>query len=260
MRVTPPVARALGAALTAALLPLAVATPALAGTSAAPADPVTSLVEARRAPVELRLSGPSGLVDPGVHRLGARLLSDGRPVPDAPVRLERRTGDAWQEVATVRTDADGLAVAQLALGLDARLRAVHDGSSVHAAGTSPEVLVDVATFRERAVRVAAELKGKPYRYGATGPSSFDCSGYVQYVFRQVGKSLPRTSRQQRAATPQIAKAEKRPGDLIFLYRGGRVTHVGVYAGDERMWVAPKAGDVVKLQRIYSSAYTVGRVG
>ena len=253
--------RVVGAALTAALLPLCVATPALAGShQPGPADPVTGMLVPDPVPTELRISGPSGLVSPGVHRIGTRLLAEGEPVADAPVRLERRTGDAWREVATVRTDRDGLAVASLALGADARLRAVHDGSQVHAASTSAEIVVDVATFRQQALRVAAEQKGKPYRYGATGPHSFDCSGFVQYVYRQVGKALPRTSRQQRAATPHVSKADKQPGDLIFISSGGRVTHVGIYAGDGRFWVAPKAGDVVKLQRIYTSAYTVGRVG
>ena len=258
MRSTLP--RVLGAALTAALLPLVVAPPALAQSAPRPGgDPVTGLLAPDPVATELRLSGPAGLVDPGVHRIAARLLAEGRAVRDAAVRLERLSAGAWREVTTVRTDADGLAVAHVALGVDARLRAVHDGSEVHRPSTSREIVVDVATFRQSAVRIAAQQKGKPYRYGATGPRSFDCSGFVQYVYRQVGKSLPRTSRQQRAATPYIDQADKEPGDLIFISTGGRVTHEGIYAGDNRFWVAPKAGDVVKLQRIYTSTYTVGRV-
>ena len=253
--------RAVGAVLTAALLPLCVAAPALAGTTpVAPADPVTGVLVRDPVATELRISGPDGLVSPGVHRIDTRLLADGEPVRDAAVRLERRTGDAWQEVTTARTDGNGFAVAQVALGVDATLRAVHDASQGHRASRSREIVVDVATFRQQAVRIAGEQKGKPYRYGATGPNSFDCSGFVQYVYRQVGKSLPRTSRQQRAATPHVSRADKQPGDLIFISTRGRVTHVGIYAGDDRFWVAPKAGDVVKLQRIYTSAYTVGRVG
>ncbi len=80
-----------------------------------------------------------------------------------------------------------------------------------------------------------------------------------YVFARVGKGLPRTSRQQLDATQRIAKTDKQPGDLIFTQRNGRVGHVGVYAGDHKFWVAPKAGDVVKLQTIYTSNYLVGRV-
>lgn len=106
---------------------------------------------------------------------------------------------------------------------------------------------------------AAKHRGKAYRYGATGPANFDCSGYTGYVFRQVGISLPRTSGAQRAALPRVPNSEKRPGDLIFTHDGrGRVYHVGIYAGDEMIWHSPRTGDVVKHSRIFSRNYTVGR--
>ena len=111
----------------------------------------------------------------------------------------------------------------------------------------------------RVVAEARKHKGKPYRYGATGPSRFDCSGYVQYVYKRVGKRLPRTSRAQYAATRRISKSSKRTGDLIFIRTSGRITHVGIYAGGGKFWVAPRTGSHVKLQRIYTSSYSVGRV-
>ncbi|HSP36258.1 MAG TPA: NlpC/P60 family protein [Frankiaceae bacterium] len=107
----------------------------------------------------------------------------------------------------------------------------------------------------RALQVAATLRGRPYVYGATGPRTFDCSGYTQYVYSRLGKRLPRTTYQQYAVT-KISRSQLRPGDLIFTPDLG---HVGIYAGYGSMWNAPHTGASVRLQRVYSSGYLVGRV-
>ncbi|MEO6713149.1 MAG: NlpC/P60 family protein [Mycobacteriales bacterium] len=107
---------------------------------------------------------------------------------------------------------------------------------------------------------AAKYAGIPYRYGATGPGAYDCSGYTRQVFRQFRIELPRTSGEQRAATTPIAAAARQPGDLVFfLSAGGRVTHLGIYAGGNAMWVAPSSGKRVMRQNIYSSRVVYGRV-
>ena len=113
---------------------------------------------------------------------------------------------------------------------------------------------------QRAVSEAAKHRGQPYQYGAAGPTRFDCSGFTLYVFGRLGRSLPRSSSQQYAATKHLAAADKAPGDLLFMRNSGGITHVGIYAGNNSWWVAPKAGDVVKLQKLYSTNYVVGRVG
>jgi cell wall-associated NlpC family hydrolase len=116
------------------------------------------------------------------------------------------------------------------------------------------------TLGQRAVEEAARHKGKPYQYGATGPSRFDCSGFTLYVFSRFGKSLPHSSSQQYAKVHKVAKTQKQVGDLLFMKNSsGRITHVGIWAGSGKWWVAPKSGDVVKLQTVYSSNYVVGRV-
>ena len=85
------------------------------------------------------------------------------------------------------------------------------------------------------------------------------NGIAQLYKTRLGRSIPRTSADQAAALPQVAQSAKQPGDLLFFRTGGRVTHVGVYAGGNSMWAAPTTGDRVKLQSIYTSSYTVGRV-
>ena len=108
----------------------------------------------------------------------------------------------------------------------------------------------------RAVSIAASHAGQPYEYGAAGPSAFDCSGFTQYVYGQMGKALPRTAAEQQAATTPISQSAAQPGDLIFM--GSPAYHAAIYAGNGEIWTAPKSGDVVKLEPIWDSSYTVGR--
>jgi cell wall-associated NlpC family hydrolase len=275
-----PTRSTLSAGLTAVLLPLCMASPALAqsapvsepsATSTATMDdpeaspspeasPAAESAEEAKLQTELRISGPGGTVNPGSHTIGVRLLADDKPVKNGYVRLERKLpGGGWEYVGRLLTRSDGLGVGKLSFAKSTRLRATYQGAATRTPATSREIVVSVASFRQQAVKVASQQRGKPYRSGSTGPSSFDCSGLMVYVFKKVGKNLPRTSQQQLRATQRIAKTAKQPGDLIFTHRGGRVGHVGVYAGNGQFWVAPKPGDRVKLQKIYTSSYYVGRV-
>jgi cell wall-associated NlpC family hydrolase len=118
---------------------------------------------------------------------------------------------------------------------------------------------DAATTGTRAVSEASRHSGAPYRYGAAGPRSFDCSGFTQYVFSRFGKRLPHNTNAQYAAVRHVAKTAKQPGDLIFIGSSGNFWHVGIYAGNGKFWHSPKPGDVVRLAPIFSSSYAVGRV-
>ena len=119
---------------------------------------------------------------------------------------------------------------------------------------------DAATYQSRVVNEAAHHRGQPYKYGAAGPTRFDCSGFTMYVFSRFGKRLPHNAAQQYNVVHHVAKANKQVGDLIFIRSSsGRIGHVGIYAGNNKMWHSPKSGDVVKLATIYSSNYVVGRI-
>lgn len=87
--------------------------------------------------------------------------------------------------------------------------------------------------------------GRPYRYGGTSPSGFDCSGLVQYVYAQQGLKLPRTTREQHKAGENIDLDEAEPGDLLFYsFGGGGIDHVAVYLGDGQAVHAPTSGKSV----------------
>lgn len=90
--------------------------------------------------------------------------------------------------------------------------------------------------------IAASLAGIYYVYGGTTPAGFDCSGYTQYVFGKVGVSLPRTAEQQRQATTPVTSPQ--PGDLVFF--GSPAHHVGIYAGNGKMWDSEQTGVAVMM--------------
>lgn len=112
----------------------------------------------------------------------------------------------------------------------------------------------------RAVAVAASKEGAPYARGATGPKRFDCSGLTLYSFRSAGRQLPRTAEQQYEHTSHVPRNKRALGDLVFFPRGSTVEHVGIYAGHDKIWHAPRPGTRVRLDRIWSKNVRYGRAG
>ena len=99
---------------------------------------------------------------------------------------------------------------------------------------------------------ALGLVGTPYRYGGNTPESgFDCSGLVNYVFRDMlALNLPRTSRELAAMQgPKIEPQRLAAGDLVFFGDKGNVWHVGIYVGEGRFVHAPSSGGTVRLDQL-----------
>ncbi|MFG2395105.1 C40 family peptidase [Streptomyces lavendulae] len=101
--------------------------------------------------------------------------------------------------------------------------------------------------------------GAPYVYGAVGPHQFDCSGLVLYAYRKVGKELPRTAQQQFRVAQRVSPGSQRPGDLVFFGSRAGVYHVGIYTGAGHLLHAPKTGSRVRVERIWSTAVSYGRI-
>ncbi|MGW5850555.1 C40 family peptidase [Streptomyces sp. NPDC055254] len=112
----------------------------------------------------------------------------------------------------------------------------------------------------KAVAVAASKEGAPYAPGATGPRRFDCSGLTLYSFRKAGRKLPRTAEQQYEHTSHVSRKERALGDLVFFPKGSTMGHVGIYAGHDKIWHAPRPGTRVRLERIWSGDVRYGRAG
>ncbi|MFI5974632.1 NlpC/P60 family protein [Streptomyces sp. NPDC051452] len=118
---------------------------------------------------------------------------------------------------------------------------------VHLGDTPP------ASGRAAAAFSAAQSQiGKPYVYGATGPSSFDCSGLTSWAYAQAGVSIPRTSQAQANIGTRItSQSDLQVGDLVFFFSD--IHHVGLYAGNGQILHAPRTGTVVR----YESMSTIG---
>lgn len=118
--------------------------------------------------------------------------------------------------------------------------------------STAQLQVDVVYSGELIVRTGLSKLGTPYRWGATGPTSFDCSGFTQWVYRQHGISIPRTSGAQKSAGKTISLSQLEPGDIVW-----RSGHVGIYIGGGKYVHAPHTGDVVKVSSMSSGKFTCG---
>ncbi len=100
------------------------------------------------------------------------------------------------------------------------------------------------------INAALAQVGKRYVYGTSGPNTFDCSGLTSYAYRQIGISLPRTSRAQYAsAGRKVSVSDIQPGDLVFYYSGP--SHVGIYIGNGKIVHAANPRSGVNVTGLYS---------
>lgn len=192
---------------------------------------------------------------------GKLTTAGGTPLANHKVDLMRSyNGNRWFRVSSPRSYSNGkVSVVGLKINATAKYRWVFRGDKEHRKSWSrTQTVVGSVPINQRIVKAAAAQQGDPYRYGATGPGSFDCSGLTQYVHKQVGISLPRTSDAQYSKVRKISKSARKPGDLLFFHNGGNVYHAAIYAGSNTMWTAPQSGQSVKRASIYSSNYYVGR--
>lgn len=84
---------------------------------------------------------------------------------------------------------------------------------------------------QKAVKLAKRYLGVPYVWGASGPSSFDCSGFTRFVLGKLGFHLPHKASLQETMGRRVSLSRLKPGDLVFFYNGG---HVGLYVGGGKM--------------------------
>ena len=100
---------------------------------------------------------------------------------------------------------------------------------------------------ETALAFAKAQLGEPYKYGAAGPGSWDCSGLTMRAWEKAGVRLPHNAAAQYKLGTKVAKADLQPGDLVFFYSGP--SHVGIYAGDGEVVHAPKPGSKVSYIKL-----------
>ena len=158
------------------------------------------------------------------------------------VRAERARQEAADRAE--REAAEKVAAEQAA----AEQAAAEKAAAEKAAAAKKKAAEEASSKGAIAVKTALAQIGKPYRWGGSGPSSFDCSGLTSYAWRAAGVSLPHNSRMQYNATKRVSKSDLQPGDLLFFY--SPISHVGMYIGDGKMVDAPYSGKTVRVRSIF----------
>jgi cell wall-associated NlpC family hydrolase len=186
---------------------------------------------------------------------------DGTVVTSGTVRLQALRAGKWQTWSIQSLGSTGTASFTATPGVSGYFRTYYTGNGSFTSFGGGRFLVSVAS--SKGARILAEAKshtGALYKFAATGPSRFDCSGFTKYVYKKVvGKSLPHKANTQQRYGTAIAKANKKIGDLIVFRSGSYGYHAGIYAGNGYMYDSPHTGARVGKHKMYGSNYVVRRL-
>jgi peptidoglycan DL-endopeptidase CwlO len=191
--------------------------------------------------------------------------------------IESRLADRQRLLSSIRTEIAQIRAAeqrrQAELARQARARAaapqplipeLASAGSSSAESSAPTIEVPAAlpsappSRYGGVVGIAMQYLGTPYVYGGASPSGFDCSGFIMYVFSQIGVSLPHNAAAQYGYGTPVDRSQLQPGDLVFFNGLG---HAGIYVGGGSFIHSPHTGDVVKISSMsgwYSSTYVGAR--
>ena len=220
-----------------------------------------SAIAARFGTTVAALAAANRIADPNLIYAG-QVLRIGSPAARAVWRPETTLPRTYRVVAgdTLARIATRFGTTVAALAATNRIadpnliyagQVLRIGSPAARAGRAPVRHADAAArtpAAATAVRVALEQVGKPYRWGGSGPGSFDCSGLVMYAWEHAGAPLPHYSVAQYEDTARITEAQLRPGDLVFYDTGGgsQPGHVTIYIGGGKVVTADMPGTEIKV--------------
>lgn len=163
------------------------------------------------------------------------------PTVTAPQDLKWTAGDE------ISVEAAAPVVVEVAQDVAARGTAANRGARQAA---TVRQAVPLSANAGGAVGIASQYLGVPYVWGGASPAGFDCSGLVQYVYGQLGYSLPHGASGIAASGTSIPGSSAQPGDLVYYPHG----HIGIYAGNGMMIHAPRPGRSVEYVPVYGSGY------
>jgi cell wall-associated NlpC family hydrolase len=140
-------------------------------------------------------------------------------------------------------------------------RVIFDEDPPALVNSTPKIIVEVDSLRTSLVTDAIKYIGVRYHYSQSNENGFDCSGYVSYVYGNAGFTLPRSSYDQYKQSRHLKANKAQPGDLVFFVtRGKKISHVGIYLGNNQFIHAPGKGKSVSissLDEIYYKKHLAG---
>jgi cell wall-associated NlpC family hydrolase len=201
-------------------------------------------------------------VQMAVLRENLATLSDERAVIAA---RARDLAAQSRELLTAQRALVAAADDRVAALVAARERRLEERASVAVVPWTGAVPSGPTPYSGPAIAAALTKLGSPYVWGDEGPSTFDCSGLIQWAYLQAGLVLPRVSSDQWSAVTPVPVDQMQPGDLlVYAYDpadAGTIHHITMYIGDGQMVHAPRTGDVVRVVPVYyDGLYGVGRPG
>ena len=162
--------------------------------------------------------------------------------------LQRKQSELQAQVAEVTKAFDDLTEAE---------RVQLSGSTFPDGVDASKILANLTPGSGTAALQAGLTRiGDPYVWGATGPNEFDCSGLVVWSYKQIGKTLPRSSQAQAAGGTPISRDQLQPGDIVTFYSDN--SHVGIYAGDGNILHASTFGVPVKVESMAGMQFSTAR--
>jgi cell wall-associated NlpC family hydrolase len=198
-------------------------------------------------------AGALPAVDTAALTASARAVLNTSPVVTAPVDAAW-TFDAPVVTAETPPPPPPPVKAKTASRSSTRAATASTSTSTAAAETS-NAAVPQSVAGNAVLEVAARYVGTPYVSGGSSPDGFDCSGFVSYVYGQLGIDLPRTSSGIKAAGTVISRADAQPGDLIW-----SPGHISIYAGGNQQIDSPRPGKTVQFRDIWQSSPVFIRIG
>lgn len=158
--------------------------------------------------------------------------------------------ETGKTAAAKKKEEEAKAAAEIQKQTQAQTQTQESSSIAKASGekSNSSVSAPSAGNAQGILNEAYKHLGAPYTWGATGPDTFDCSGFTQYVYEHAaGIDISRTTYTQINEGQPVSEDQLKPGDLVFPHAG----HVGIYVGNGQMIHAPQTGDVVKVGPVYN---------
>lgn len=190
---------------------------------------------------ERKIAGDLATVEISLMAVGKSIISDTSSSDDQLNGAISELRNVRTKIITEAADAEVVELIEKAKAILKERKLARERAQSTNSGYTGSASVSSSAI----VNKAYQYLGVPYVWGGTSPSGFDCSGFIQYVYRTQGVNLPRVSRGQASSGSYVSLSNAQPGDIVYFGQSS-VTHVGIYIGNNKMIHAPSPGKSVMI--------------